>query len=159
MHQNKLEILSGGTAFNFDEIDKLEVLNVNGNNIKALLNNEVINGNVELVSKSRNKYKVLIEGEFFEVTIKTEVEQTVEKMGLNKPKLTKIKEIKAPMPGLVLDINVSVGQEIEMGQKLLILEAMKMENVLKLPHTGVIKKIFVKKGDAVEKGQKLLELE
>ena len=67
--------------------------------------------------------------------------------------------IKAPMPGLILEINVSVGQEVKENDPLLILEAMKMENCFLSPRDGVIKSIAVEKGNAVDKGQLLIEFE
>ncbi|MCL4147810.1 UNVERIFIED_CONTAM: hypothetical protein GTU68_000861 [Idotea baltica] len=63
------------------------------------------------------------------------------------------------MPGLVLEIMVEVGQFVAVGDALLILEAMKMENVIKAQGEGVIKDIVVKQGAAVEKGQLLIVLE
>ena len=63
------------------------------------------------------------------------------------------------MPGLVLDIPVEVGQEVEKGEGVLILEAMKMENVIKSAGVGTIKAIHIKQGEAVEKGQLLIEME
>ena len=70
-----------------------------------------------------------------------------------------VKEIKAPMPGLVLEIVVTDGQEVKEGDKLLILEAMKMENSIIIQTSAIIKKVSVSAGQAVEKGQVLLELE
>ncbi len=69
---------------------------------------------------------------------------------------SKVNEVKAPMPGLVLDIRVSEGDEVKKGDPILVLEAMKMENIIKSPTDGVIKKINVKKGLAVEKNQVLI---
>ncbi len=63
------------------------------------------------------------------------------------------------MPGLILEISVSEGQEVKEGDALLVLEAMKMENVLTAPKDGVIQAITVKKGDAVEKKQLLIEMQ
>ncbi|MCL4125700.1 UNVERIFIED_CONTAM: hypothetical protein GTU68_028898 [Idotea baltica] len=63
------------------------------------------------------------------------------------------------MPGLILDINVKVGQEVIEDDALLILEAMKMENVLTAPRDGMIKSITVSKGDAVDKNQLLITFE
>jgi biotin carboxyl carrier protein len=68
----------------------------------------------------------------------------------------KVAEIKAPMPGLVLEVLVSKGDEIKVNQPLVILEAMKMENVLKSPTDGSIKKVEITKGDSVEKNQLLI---
>ncbi|WP_445724287.1 biotin/lipoyl-containing protein, partial [Flavobacterium sp.] len=67
--------------------------------------------------------------------------------------------IKAPMPGLILEINVEVGQSVKENDPLLILEAMKMENSFLSPRDGVIKSIAVEKGNAVDKGQLLVEFE
>jgi len=67
--------------------------------------------------------------------------------------------VKAPMPGLVLDILVEPGQSVQKGDNLLILEAMKMENIIKASGSGVVKNIPVHKKDAVEKNQLLIEME
>jgi biotin carboxyl carrier protein len=69
-----------------------------------------------------------------------------------------IKEIKAPMPGMVLEIAVVPGQEVAAGDRILILEAMKMENSILMHAPGVIKQVLVRKGQAVDKGQVLVEL-
>ena len=68
------------------------------------------------------------------------------------------KYIGAPMPGLILDVVVSEGDEVEKGDKLLVLEAMKMENILKSPEDGSIKKIKVRKGKVVEKNDMLVSI-
>lgn len=70
----------------------------------------------------------------------------------------KVNVIKAPMPGLVLKIMISENQDINEGDSVLILEAMKMENVIKSPGTGKVKIIKVKERDAVEKNEVLVEL-
>ena len=61
------------------------------------------------------------------------------------------------MPGLIIDLKVKTGDTVKAGDSLLILEAMKMENMLKSPGDGVVKNVKVKKGDAVEKNQVLIE--
>jgi biotin carboxyl carrier protein len=71
----------------------------------------------------------------------------------------KIRNVKAPMPGLVLRIEVQPGQEVEKDTPLLILEAMKMENVIKSPGSGRVKSIPVQQGIAVEKSAVLIEFE
>jgi biotin carboxyl carrier protein len=69
------------------------------------------------------------------------------------------KTIKAPMPGLMLEIKVEVGETVAKGQPLLIIEAMKMENVIKASSGGIVKEISIAPGESVDKGQKLLEFE
>jgi biotin carboxyl carrier protein len=63
------------------------------------------------------------------------------------------------MPGLILEIHVQTGQEVNEDDPLLILEAMKMENVITSPRDGIIKSITVKKGETVDKNQLLIEFE
>ncbi|MCL4120534.1 UNVERIFIED_CONTAM: hypothetical protein GTU68_029062 [Idotea baltica] len=63
------------------------------------------------------------------------------------------------MPGLVLDILVVAGQSIQKGDKLLVLEAMKMENNLKAVGDGIVKKVAIQKGNTVDKGDLLIEFE
>jgi biotin carboxyl carrier protein len=78
-------------------------------------------------------------------------------MGMSSATANKVNNIKAPMPGLIINLKVAEGDTVKAGDQLLILEAMKMENILKSPGDGVIKKIKVKKGDSVEKNQVLIE--
>jgi biotin carboxyl carrier protein len=61
------------------------------------------------------------------------------------------------MPGLVLSVLVSAGQEVKKGDKLLVLEAMKMENIIKAGGDGVVAQIMVNQGQAVDKNQTLIE--
>jgi len=82
----------------------------------------------------------------------------LESMGFGKSTGKQIKEIKAPMPGLVLEISVTEEQEVAEGDKLLILVAMKMENSIQIHTQAKIKKIHVEVGQAVEKGHVLIEL-
>ena len=68
----------------------------------------------------------------------------------------KVNEIKAPMPGLVVKVLVEPQHEVKKGDPVLILEAMKMENIIKSPCDGVIKSINTSKGSAVEKNHTLI---
>jgi len=67
--------------------------------------------------------------------------------------------IKSPLPGLVIKINCSVGQEVSMGHTLLVLEAMKMQNEIQSPGHGVVKEIKVKEGENILEGDKLIIIE
>ncbi len=83
----------------------------------------------------------------------------IQQMGLSVGGAQKVNVVKAPMPGLVLQVVATIGQEVQKGDTLLILEAMKMENVIKATGDGRVKSIAVQKGAAVEKGQLLIEFE
>ena len=105
------------------------------------------------------KCRVMIDGQPKEIRIFREIEVMIERMGLNATHAKKLSGISAPMPGLVIRIEVEKGQRIAKGAPLVILEAMKMENVLTAPHDAVIKTVFVKTGQAVERGLMLIEFE
>jgi len=70
-----------------------------------------------------------------------------------------VRKITAPMPGKVVRIAAPAGTEVESGQAVLVIEAMKMQNELKSPKKGTVKKIIVSEGEAVEAGQVLAEVE
>lgn len=91
------------------------------------------------------------------VAVKDKFDLLLEKMGMTASASSKVNNIKAPMPGLIIDLKVNAGDSVNAGDALLILEAMKMENVLKSPGSGVVRAVKVKKGDSVEKGQVLIE--
>jgi len=83
----------------------------------------------------------------------------LENLGMSMELSSSVTELKAPMPGLILDVSVEPGQKVEEGQSLIVLEAMKMENILKSPTEGTIKSIHVTKGESVEKNKILLNFE
>ena len=99
-----------------------------------------------------------INGTQYDVKVKDEEQLLLEKLGFNTTTTGEQGIVNAPMPGKILEIPVSVGDEVEMGESILILEAMKMENELKASQTGIIHSIQVKVGDSVEKNQILLEI-
>lgn len=98
-----------------------------------------------------------VDGSRAMVAIKDGMDLLLEKMGLGNALATAVNDLKAPMPGLVLKVEVAEGQTVNKGDALCVLEAMKMENVLKATATATVKSIRVKAGDSVEKNQLLIE--
>lgn len=113
---------------------------------------------IEVVSTKKDEQSaiLLVNGKKTEVAVKDRLHLLLEKMGMTGEQARKVNELKAPMPGLVLEIKVAEGAEVKAGDPLLILEAMKMENVLKSPGDGIVKSVQVKKGTSVEKNQLLI---
>ena len=101
-------------------------------------------------------YKVSVDGKPFSVAISNPLDQLISAMGFELGSSRNVSHIEAPMPGLILDIPVSEGDEVQEGDALVVLEAMKMENVILSPREGVIAKIAVEKGAAVEKKSLLI---
>src|SRR6478609_2323778 len=115
----------------------------------------------ELVSwnKEQKTFVFRIEGFEVETTVQDKFDLLLEKMGINDGAAQKMKELKAPMPGLIIGISVEEGQKIEAGTPLIVLEAMKMENIIRAQGEGIVKKVNVKAGDSVEKNQVLIVFE
>lgn len=116
---------------------------------------------VEIVSADflAKKYTIRVNNNTYEVAIADALDILIQSMGIERGRTKLINAIKAPMPGLILEISVAVGQAVKENDPLLILEAMKMENSFLSPRDGIIKAIAVEKGNAVDKGQLLIEFE
>jgi biotin carboxyl carrier protein len=110
---------------------------------------------VEL-NKSTKEMVLKINGVICELSAQDKFDVLMAQMGISAQSNTKQAQLKAPMPGKVIDVVVVIGQLVKQGETLLILEAMKMENVLKASHDVVISQIIIQQGDTVDKGQVLL---
>ncbi len=157
--------------FEFEIGKKGENLQINGEDvqwdlteIKEVRFSIILNGknyDAEIISHDpKSKTLVVrVNNGTYTVRLKDQYDRLLEQMGFGSSQGRKMKELKAPMPGLVLDIKVQEGSEVKKGDSLLVLEAMKMENVLKAEADATVKSIRVKGGDAVEKNELLLEFE
>jgi biotin carboxyl carrier protein len=116
---------------------------------------------IELLEKSENgkTMQILVNGVKQEVSIKDKYDALLSQLGMDKLMSTKANVVKAPMPGLVLRVQVKVGDAVKKGDALLVLEAMKMENVIKAEGEGIVKAIKVNEKQAVEKNTLLIEME
>ena len=122
-----------------------------------------INNNFYEISSEKiddEKYSLLVKGKRINTCARTELQERATKLVEDaKASSNHHLDIKAPMPGLVLKIMKKTGDEIDSGDSILILEAMKMENDLKAPSSGRIKQIYISEGNAVDKGDKLFAIE
>ncbi len=120
--------------------------------------NNVQSYNVEVVSfnPSDKTAEIKVNNNIYNITAKDQFDILLDKLGLSNLNSTKISEIKAPMPGLVLKVFVTEGTEVKKGDNLFVLEAMKMENIIKAPTDVTVKTIKIKPGDKVEKNQVLM---
>lgn len=107
----------------------------------------------------RGRWALSPGGERWEVEVLDERTRHIRSLTATSERQRISSVLKAPMPGLVLRVQVSPGQTVPAGAGLVVLEAMKMENELKAAAPGIIKGVRVQAGEAVEKGQVLLEFE
>ncbi len=127
--------------------------------ISILYNNKSYTATIEKIDHKAKQMVVSINGTLRSITISEPMDQLLASMGLDLKAMQKAEPVKAPMPGMVLKVLVQPGQKIAKGDGLLILEAMKMENVLKASADATVKSINVQERTAVEKGAVLIELE
>ncbi len=156
----KTDVKITGTAFEgkLDEaLVKGDFLKLNDHQYHLLFNNKSYN--IDLISMNAEEKTIVLKVNAVKVSlqIKDKYDELLHNLGLDQLSSKKLNDIKAPMPGMVLNVLVNEGQTVKKGDALLVLEAMKMENILKSPAEGTIKKITAVKGTAVEKNQILIQ--
>lgn len=153
-HVIELENTNAGTidgkAFAWD------VIEVKNGSFHVIKDNHSYNVEVIKADASEKSFLVSVNGNKYQLNVKDKFDELLKSLGFDDLNAKKVNEIKAPMPGLVLDVRVAEGDTVKKGDAILVLEAMKMENIIKSPTDGIIKKINVKKGLAVEKNQVLI---
>ena len=135
---------------------QIDLVPINGDHTYSLL----INGRsyVATMMDMDESYQVMIDGRVYAVDVEEE-ELARLRSQVKRKHHTGCEQIKAPMPGRILDIEVAVGDTVESGQGVAIIEAMKMENELRALAGGVVKEIRTRVGDAVNKNDILVVLE
>jgi len=148
-----------GKRFPLDPADwqNLDCIRIDDNTFHLLENGFAHTITILAADPASRRYTLKIDGEIKETTLLDNLDLLIEKMGMNTTKTKKLSVLNAPMPGLVTSIKITEGQEVEKGTPLIILEAMKMENMITAPHHAIIKTIKVSVGQAVEKGSVLVE--
>ena len=111
------------------------------------------------VEQRGDEYDVLIDGEMFHLTVQDEWTRRLANIQRKSNDAAGVIAVTAPMPGAVLSVEVTVGQEVNRGEGLVILSAMKMENEIRAPRAGHVKQIEVQAGQTVEQGRTLVVLE
>ncbi|OBQ52771.1 acetyl-CoA carboxylase biotin carboxyl carrier protein subunit [Tamlana sp. s12] len=141
------------------EVSSLNLIKTSHKNYHILQENKSFKAEVLEGDLNTKQYVVKINGSTYQVKILDDLDLLINNMGFSNAVSHHTNTVVAPMPGLILDIFVEVGQQVEENSSLLILEAMKMENNILSPRSGTIKSIEVKKGEAVEKSHLLIEFE
>jgi biotin carboxyl carrier protein len=157
-NQSKFEITASENGFNINNqpVD-WNLVSVSDGYFHIIFNKQSYRAEVVKADYAAKTFSIKINGKIIPVTVKDRFDMLLEKMGMNAGASNKAVVIKAPMPGLIIDLKVKAGDVVKPGDPLLILEAMKMENIIKAPGEGTVKTVKAKKGDSVEKNQVLIE--
>jgi len=150
-----VEIINTGGIL--DEKDfTWDVIKIKEKSFHIIKNNKSYNVEVLSVNAEEKRFFIKVNGLKYKLNVKDKYDELLQSLGMDNLSSKKIANLKAPMPGLVLAIAASEGATVKKGDTLLILEAMKMENVIKSPTDGVIKNIAINKGETVKKNQLIL---
>lgn len=144
---------------NPDDLTALDAVETDTNCFHILENHKSFTAEICQSDFLKKSYTVKINNTIYHVSISDHIDLLIKQMGFQLASSKQIDAIKAPMPGLILDIPIQVGDNIALNDTLIVLEAMKMENSIVSPRQGVIKSIGVKKGETVDKGELLIEFE
>ncbi len=145
--------LLNGSIFPINKIQS------SANEFHLLNGTKSFNADVIEADYAAKEFTIRVNGNKYNVTVRDKYDELLHALGMDKAMSNKVNDLKAPMPGLVLDVLVSEGQQIKKGDSLLVLEAMKMENILKATNDAVVKKVRVEKSARVEKNEVLIELQ
>ena len=142
-----------------EDIQGLDALKTSSSKSHILQQNKSYKTEITDADFNAKSYQVKVNNNTYNVNIFNNLDVLIKDLGFSIGSTKHVNSIKAPMPGLILDFNVKVGDEVKENDALLILEAMKMENIIISPRDGIIKSVSAEKGDAVEKNQLLIEFE
>lgn len=135
----------------------MDMVRLRENNYSIIHDNRSFEGEVLKVDRRTRTLLIRINNTRYEIRVKDKFDLLLEKMGMGINNAGRANTVRAPMPGLIVDMKIREGDEVKQHDPLLVLEAMKMENVIKSPGAGIVKSIHVIKGESVEKNQILVE--
>ncbi len=154
----KIDVVKNQLTVN-DEVVVLDRKKVRNNTNHVIYQHQSYTVEVVQLDSIEKTAIVKVNGKTYALNIKDQFDQLLKQLGMDNLATAKISYVKAPMPGLVLNILAKEGDEMKKGDNILVLEAMKMENMIKSPTDGIIKKIAIKQGDKVEKNELLITFE
>ena len=134
-----------------------DISRIDDDHFHILLDSRSYRAEVVDVDPVARKFTIKVNGKQYSVDLKDKFDLLLEKMGMNSNAATKVNHVRAPMPGLIIDLKVKDGDHVKAGDSLLILEAMKMENIIKAPGDAIVRSVKVRLREGVEKNQVLIE--
>jgi len=142
-----------------NEVSVLDVTAVKNSKYHILLDNKSVEAELVRSSFYKKEYTIRVNSNTYQIKITNPLDILIKKLGFSLGPSKKYNIVKAPMPGIIIGLPIKKGDAVKQGDTVLILEAMKMENVILCQKDGIVKSVFVKLGETVEKGKLLVELE
>ena len=145
--------------FELDEVVIWDIVEVKKGRFHIVYNNKSFVADILTHDRKNKSFEIIINNNAYSVKLKDRFDELLHDLGMDVGNSNKDNDVKAPMPGRVLEILVKEGDAVAEGDGLIILEAMKMENIIKSTREGVLKHIQAAEGDSVEKNAVLLSYE
>lgn len=142
-----------------EQENDIHILERSSNQLTFLFKNKRYTAEIQELSGDGREMKLILNSTPFVLKIQDDLDQLVDSMGMNTSVVEAEGDLISPMPGLVLDVKVEEGSQVNVGDPIIILEAMKMENLLQAPISGVVKSVKVSNGESVDKNQLLVIIE
>ncbi len=159
IQNSKIELVKIDTQWVAQANQNVSFIPQSENTLLIQTQNQTIQVRCIGIDKTNKTVTLLYNNQKYSAKITDPMDELLKSMGLENALVQKISEVKAPMPGLVLDVLVSPGDTVVVGQKILVLEAMKMENAIKSPTAGIVASVNVSQGQAVDKNYVLIRFE
>ena len=141
------------------DVGSLDIIPIGESRYHLLRDNRSYKVEVQHTDFPGKSITLAVNGNTYSVKIADKYDQIVDRMGMLATASHQINEVRAPMPGLIVDVLAAAGQEVDKGTPLVVLSAMKMENIITSPGAGIIKRITVEINKTVEKGELIIEME
>jgi biotin carboxyl carrier protein len=153
IQSDKTGISVNSQPFNWDMVE------IKDGNFHIIYNHKSFNAEVLEANYQTKSFLIKVNNTKHTVLLKDRFDILLDQLGMSNANTSKANDLKAPMPGLIVDVKVQVGDTVKKGDTILILEAMKMENILKASGDGKIKAIKISAKQNVEKNQVMIEFE
>ncbi len=136
-----------------------DIVKVDANRFHVIHNKKSYTIDVISADSTEKTFELRVNNQSCHVKVRDRFDELLHELGMDNLQAGKVHDIKAPMPGLVVDVRVQSGQQIKKGDGVVVLEAMKMENILKATADATVKAVIIKKGAKVEKNEVLVTLQ
>ena len=153
LHQHKDAVSINGQSAGMD------VLQIKNDTFHLLYKNKSYKAELIHFNEADKTCKIKVNSKTYTLDIKDQFDELLHSLGMDNLNTVKVAELKSPMPGLVLKVFVNEGDTVKKGDSILVLEAMKMENIIKAPADGRVKSIRIKPSDKLEKNQVMILFE
>ena len=156
----ELEVLVAGDSVTVNgETYRASLASVSGTPVSVLRIGDEVCRVVSRTAELRGRYTLWLGGFRFETEALDERARAIRELTGAAAAAAGPAPVVAPMPGMIVRVQAQIGDRVQPGQGLVVMEAMKMENELRATSAGTIRAVLVQPGTAVEKGAVLLELE